>query len=188
MKNTLTFLVSMQYSDVEGGQLYYPEIKASLTRAIDTARLNGALSDDDTAADELTVHTKSIDSRAPKQFTVSIGYSALEDTPINPDECRERLYNAIENARQNGGLTSSSVCAEDLIVTLQRNEVSAGTYFGGEDIDVDADALVLIPSDYLVENNLSLDRPSTPFTHLIPKGKVAAYAGSFGEWVPIVIH
>lgn len=51
-------------------------------------------------------------------FLTTITYSTEDDSPIGEASMRQNLYDAIENERVNGALTSQEVSAEVLAVTI----------------------------------------------------------------------
>lgn len=65
----------------------------------------------------------------------------------------------------------------------------AESYFRGEEVEVLLQELVLIDK-YVVDSGRRLTKETcftSPFELPVPKGKLAAYWGAFGEYVPVKI-
>lgn len=74
--------------------------------------------------------------------------------------------------------------------TPDNTELTVSTYFGGEDVNVTRSELVLIDKE-IADSGIELSKANVTAlplsTTTIPKDKLAAYWGSFNEYVPVIL-
>jgi hypothetical protein len=76
-----------------------------------------------------------------------------------------------------GELTKTGVLYED-----------ACTHYGADDVEVYAGELVLIKESYLSDDYLPIGMAVEKFNGSVPEGYIAAYTGTFGEYVPVKLN
>ncbi len=92
--------------------------------------------------------------------------------------CDEMLEAAAEFYKNRiGELTKTGVLYED-----------ACTYFGNHDVRVYSDELVLIKESYLSDGNQPIGMAVEKYNGNVPDNYIAAFAGTFGEYIPVELN
>jgi len=110
------------------------------------------------------------------------GTSGFIAADLDPERFNKTCDEMIEAAseyynKQIGELTKTGKLIAD-----------AFTYYGADAVsDLYENELVLIKEDRLADDKLPLGMPVYPYKGTVPEGYVAAYTGSFGEYVPITL-